>query len=215
VVKRVVALVVVAAALWGRPVCASTNCTQKFTLIARTKGANPTFWIGEDLGGECHQSYLLQVSMVNGKAVLVRSDLDLQKDWKWLVAAMKRFRTEQPIELVKTEGRWRAKGVKWFVAAPAGNGKLMTAFRRHIEAGGDGGTSWNRKMGKKGILLPVVKGIDVEMVHAYECGLYVDYELTKVYYFAKSGYLLGFTGQKQLAAGGDTMHGFVLMRRTK
>ena len=214
--KRLLVLVAVAAVgLLGRVAEGSTNCTQKFTFLARTRGANPTFWIGEDLAGECHYSQLLQVAIVKGKAVLIRSDLELQKDWAWLAAPMKNFRTEEPIELMNVKGEWRTKGVKWFIESPARNEQLIDAFGRHITDGGDNGNTWNKKMGPDGIVLPVVDGFDVELVYYYDSGLYVNYEIYKVYYFAKSGYLLAFTGQKRLAVGGDTMHGFVLLRRTK
>ena len=147
--------------------------------------------------------------------MLIQSDLELQKDWQWLATVMKKFRTEKPIELANVEGKWRAKAVKWFVEAPAMNEQLIAAFGKHIMEGGNNGKSWNKKMGRSGIVSPVVNGIEVEMAYYYDSGLYVDYEIKKVYYFARSGYLLAFTGQKRLAVGGDTMHGFLLLRRTK
>lgn len=214
--KKVFAFVaVMAVGLWGRPVHASTNCVQKFTFIARTWGPNPTFWIGEDLGGEAGVSQLLQVTMVGGKTMLIRTDLELQKDWGWFAAAMKRFPAEEPIELVNIEGKWRTKGVKWSVEAPATNEQLADAFRRHIHAGGDDGTTWNRKMGSKGVVPPVVDGFDVEMTYYYPAGFYVNYDIAKIYYFPRTGYLLVFTDQKQSAVGLDTMHGFMLLRKTK
>jgi len=214
--KKVYGVILVAAVVfWGRFAAGSTNCTQKFTFLARTRGPNPTFWIAVDLGGECLASRLLQVAIVNGRAMLIQSDLEVQEDWGWLTTAMKRFRTEEPIELVKVEGRWRTKGVKWSVAAPAVNEQLADAFDRHIRAGGDDGKTWNRKMGVRGVVSPVVEGIDAEMLYYHDRGLYVNYDIAKVYYFPKSGYLLMFTEQKRPAVGGDTMHGFMLLRRTK
>ena len=46
----------------------------------------------------------------------------------------------------------------------------------------------------------------------YPEGLYVDYQISKAYYFPGSGYILVFTHQPLIASGNDTMHGFLLFK---
>ncbi|OQA00291.1 MAG: hypothetical protein BWY71_00770 [Planctomycetes bacterium ADurb.Bin412] len=62
------------------------------------------------------------------------------------------------------------------------------------------------------MVLPGFDGLSARLVYFYPAGLYVNYEIDRVYYFPKSRYLLIFTRQPQKAVGLDTMHGFLLFR---
>ncbi len=213
--RRILAMVLMTGVVLAGRAAGATNCEQRFALIGRTKGACPTFWIAEDLSGECHQSHLLQVVLAGGRAMLVRSELELQKDWDWLRRDMGRFRTEAPIKLVRVGDTWRTKGVTWYVRGPEEKPSLGRAFDEHIRSGGSGAASWNGKRGAEGVVPPRVDGFDAELVYYYGRGLYVNYDIAQVFYFPETGYLLVFTEQKKRAVGLDTMHGFMLLRRVK
>ncbi len=64
-------------------------------------------------------------------------------------------------------------------------------------------------------MLPPVDGVRINLVYHYPTGLYINYEINKVYYSPNFGYLLIFTRQPKLAVGLDTMHGFVILKIIK
>lgn len=199
---------------WGE--CfATTNCDQSFTFVGRTKGSNPVFWIGEDVGGECFQSYLHLLAVSGSKVNVITSDLELQDDWEWLLEGMKRFDLEVPLELVKKIAAWGPKTAKWTVTAPLKNDKLMAEFDNDVIQKGQALSDWNRVRKLKGVDLPVLDKISAQALYFHPGGLYVNYSISKVLYFAKSGYILVFTHQDKPAVGLDTMHGFILLRRSR
>jgi len=76
-----------------------------------------------------------------------------------------------------------------------------------------GANDWNEEYGLEEVLSPEFEGIKSELVYFYPEGLYINYEISKAYYFPNSGYLLVFTHQSMLASGNDTMHGFLLFKQ--
>ncbi len=194
---------------------ATTNCDQAFTFLARSKGNNPVFWIAEDVGEECFVSYLLLVTISPSKATLISIDLRNFGDWDWLKEGTEHLRTELPVELENQNGTWKITQTSEYIKPPPYNSKLSAQFDKHIRKGGSNGVSWNRNHGLKGILLPVIGGAKTKLIYFYPVGLYINYDIAKVYYFPKSGYILIFTHQPKLAVGLDTMHGFLLLKMVK
>lgn len=211
------ALLITAIAVYqvsAAPARASTNCSQTFTFLARTKGSNPVFWIAEDLDGQCSRSRLLQVAVAGSKASLFSADLKRQKDWSWLKERVNRFMTEEALELTGRNGVWKSSRAGWSVSPPAADANLAAEFQEHIRRGGSNARTWNKARKTGGAIMPVVNRIKVAPVYYYSDGLYFNYEISRACYFPKSGYILIFTRQKIHAVGLDTMHGFILLRRS-
>jgi hypothetical protein len=97
--------------------------------------------------------------------------------------------------------------------APPPDSAQLKLFEKEYALGDE--RSWNSKHGIQGINTPSVEGLNVRMVYYYPEGLYIDYTISKVYYFPRSGYVLVFTNQPRLASGLDTMHGFLLLKIIK
>jgi len=194
------------------PAGASTQCEQRFQFFFKTYGLNGTFWIGEDLTGECHFSRLLQLTPGEKTATLVTADLTKFGAWDWVEAAAEHLRIEKTEPWKEAEGSWRSADGKIQVTAPPPDAAQRKRFEEHIRQGGDNGCTWNQKYGPAGVVLPGFDGLSARLVYFYPAGLYVNYEIDRVYYFPKSRYLLIFTRQPQKAVGLDTMHGFLLFR---
>ncbi|UCF17062.1 MAG: hypothetical protein JSW59_06285 [Phycisphaerales bacterium] len=196
-------------------ILASSNCRQSFTFLARTRGSNPVFWIAEDIGGQCSRSHLHQIICTGSRATLTSSDLELQDDWDWLRRDLGRFMTEEPLKLVRNGRVWKPRQARWLVEPPGPRKDIMAKFDRHIQEGGSNARTWNGRQNHNGILIPELHNITAQMVYYYPGGLYIDYDICDAYYFPKSGYILVFTRQRKAAVGFDTMHGFLLLRRSK
>jgi hypothetical protein len=57
-----------------------------------------------------------------------------------------------------------------------------------------------------------IKGTKAVLDYYYPKGFYINYTIDKVYYFPREKVLLVFTQNEKLAAGMDTMHGFMILR---
>jgi len=194
---------------------AATNCEQTFTFLARTAGSHPVFWIGESVSGQCSQSYLHLLALSGPKVYGITSKLVLQKNWNWLGEAMKRFDTEQPLLLRKIGNLWKPKSARWTVKAPPENPALMNKFENLVIKKGRSLADWNHPGKTQNVVPPLLDKISAEPLYYYPNGLYVNYSIAKVLYFPRSGFLLLFTHQHKVAVGLDTMHGFILLRRSK
>lgn len=191
---------------------ATTNCKQAFTFLGMTQGTNPTFWITEELSAECDVTYLVQVAIHNSNATLISTEMELDGNCSRLKELMKCFVTETPVELINKNDIWKPGDESWFIKAPTFNQNHIIEFKKHISEGGNNGRSWNDERKLKGVLVPEINSVDARMIYFYPSGLYINYDISKAYYFPKSGYILIFTSQKKLAVGLDTMHGFILLR---
>ncbi len=58
----------------------TTNCHQTFHFFFLSQGS-PTFWIGEDLSGECNYSRLLQIGIKNSTVSVSKSELKEYNNW--------------------------------------------------------------------------------------------------------------------------------------
>lgn len=193
----------------------ATSCKQSFTFLLATAESNPVFWIVEDVSGECWYSRLIQITVENTKDTAIYLPLGGHGswNWRWLEKKMKHIVCQPAIELENQNGVWSIPGLSWHIEAPPSDSALLRLFQEEYNAGRE--RSWNVKYGIKGINVPSLEGIDSKLVYYYPDGLYIDYTISKMYYFPHSGYALLFTNQPRLASGLDTMHGFLLLKIIK
>ena len=191
---------------------ATSNCKQTFTFLGMAPESTPTFWITEKLSGECGSTDLLQVSIHDPNITLTSKEIKSENDSSQLKEVMKCFiTTEEPFELEKKNGIWKSDNIDWHIKAPDNNPKLMANFDKHIVDGGSNGTTWNKEQQLAGIINSEIHNTNTKMLYFYPKGLYINYEISNVYYFPVSHYILIFTNQNHLAVGLDTMHGFFLL----
>ncbi len=189
----------------------TTNCHQTFHFFFLSQGS-PTFWIGEDLSGECHFSRLIQISVSDSAANEAKSRLKSFQDWgnipeiKYLFAAYE----EKSLEL--KDEIWQNKEIK--IQPPTYDSLLAEEFNEHIVNGGSNAVTWLKLKGSAGIKLPTIEGINAKFVFSYKSGLYINYDISEVHYYPNR-YMLIFTHQRQTAVGSDTMHGFLIFRIEK
>ncbi len=191
---------------------ATTNCQQTFTLLGRTKGSTPTFFIVQDLSGECQSSKLLELALLPGGIKKIEIEFNEYNSSKWFQDRFSLFRAEPFIQLERTEDVWKHPYSRWKIKNPESDQKLKTKLDKEsvIEA-----VAWNRKNEKKGIQIPVFDGVKTEFIYFLPSGLYVDYEIDKVFFFEKTGFIFVFTTQKLKSPGLDTMHGFLVFKIIK
>lgn len=186
----------------------TTNCHQTFHFFFLSQGS-PTFWIGEDLSGECKYSRLLHISITDSTVAISESELEEYNNWENIPKLNSLFKvyTEEP--LILKGNVWENKDLK--VSPPDFDSLLYEDFSEHIVQGGSNAISWYQLKGKKGIILPNVEGIKTELLFSYKTGLYINYEISEVHYFLKR-YIVVFTHQPIKSVGLDTMHGFLILK---
>lgn len=186
----------------------TTNCHQTFRFFFLSQGS-PTFWIGEDVSGECNYSRLLHISINNSLASEAISELAEYNSWGNIPGLNSLFRIydEHPLELKNKI--WENKELK--IEPPQYDSILSEEFNEHIRQGGSNAVTWNKLKGSQGMKLPTIEGIKTKLIFSYKIGLYINYEISEVHYFPNR-YLLVFTHQPQKAVGLDTMHGFLIFK---
>jgi hypothetical protein len=192
---------------------AATNCNQSFTFLLATADHNPSFWIIEDVGGEYSYSHLIQISVEDTVVTCVSISRIGYGNWKWLQENANHIISEPATELKNQNGVWSIPGLSWYIEAPPRDSILLELFQKEYYAGRE--RSWNELYGIKGISVPSVERINITLIYYFPEGLYVDYTISKAYYFLYSGYILVFTNQPRMASGLDTMHGFLLLKIAK
>lgn len=198
-------------------VFASTQCVQDFKLLAVSRSPfRPVFWISEDVTGECFGSYLLQVVIEHPGYDLITTPLKDLPDWSALKEGIGHLVTEPPVKVEKErDGTWIIGESVGKVSAPARNPDFEESFNQHVHEGGSNGSTWNKEYGVDEISLPLIDGLDTELVVYYSGGLYVNYDISQVHYFQEAGYLVIFTHQAKRAVGMDSMHGFLILKATQ
>jgi hypothetical protein len=216
---RIVALITLIIACWVSLPAAASFVQQRYRFIALTSnwfrpgGFQYVVWIVEDLSGEANSSAILQVVLREDQApVLVKTRLREYGDWQWFLESVGKIESERFKVVWEEQGLFTPEDSGLFVLSPERNVDLMEAFRDSIRIGYSGAYDWNDAMGLGGVDPPRVEGSEWDLVYYYPGGLYIDYEITDVYYFPRPRYLLLFTHQDMLATGMDTMHGFIILK---
>ena len=176
----------------------STFCEQTFHFFFLSKGS-PTFWIGENLSGECQISYLYNISIRDSIVSVSKSELKEYNKWdelKNISGFFRKYKELDDNDLV--------------ITPPQFDPGLRDAFNNHVYEGGSNGYTWNKKHGLDGIILPTVENLKSELLFYYHFGLYINYKIASVHYFPDARLILIFTEQPLRAVGMDTMHGFLI-----
>ncbi len=188
----------------------TTNCDQKFTFFFKLQYDN-TFWIGEDLFGECGESNLIQIFLENEKLMVKKMPLAEFERWEWIEPIRKAMRTEifyalevGSKQVIDDDSR----GIK--LSKPKENKRLMSQFTKEFAE--NCAKQWNQQMQADGIDEPQTLGMDLDLVYYHPDGLYFSYQMEKVFVFPESGHLLIMTKQAKRCAGGDTMDGFMIFK---
>lgn len=192
----------------------TTNCTQSFALLAKT---DRVLWIALDVNGECYYSHLLQL-IITDSTVLEVPPTQLTKfsDWEEIKRGIKHFHIDILIRLESSNGSWIAPEQSWTLQAAESNPQLFAQYNKfHRQFANDNGRLWNQTMGTAGVDLPIFTDIEMELIYAFPAGLYVNYQIAEAIFFEGYGQLLVFTRQKVLANSMNTMHGFLLFRKTR
>ncbi len=195
-----------------KPVYVTSSCKQVFNFMGLSEGPKPVFWITEDLSGECNTSRLLQVVMADSTPFVIYTELKESGNWDWFKKGVEYLQMKPALRLNNQDGIWTVERETWRIKTPSHDQNLSEAFDKHIRAGGSNGITWNKDRVSDGVILPQVEDAKTNLVYYYRAGLYINYEIDKVYYFPNFGYLLIFTRQSKLAIGLDTMHGFVILK---
>jgi hypothetical protein len=191
---------------------AASFCNQTFTFLGKTYR---TFWLTEELGGDCEHSLLIQLAVNDPNVTLIKTNFKNYVDCSKFKETMAYFDVETPVELTNKNDIWKPDKGSWFIKAPDHNDGLMKKFGDHVHEGGSDGRSWHDKYKQKGFLPPQAHNTKTKILYYYRPGLYINYTISKAYYYPRSGHILIFTNQKALAVGMDTMHGFILMEIIK
>jgi hypothetical protein len=186
----------------------TTNCHQTFHFFFLSQGS-PTFWIGEDLSGECQISRLLNISVNDSSGSVSQYELKEYNNWDFVEESKTVFRKYEEQSLKLKGNIWQSKDLK--ISQPLYDSLLAEEFNEHIVQGGSNAYSWLKIKGKDGIILPKIEGIKTELLFSYKSGLYINYEISEVHYFPNA-YLLVFINQPRKAVGLDTMHGFFIFK---
>ncbi|MCU0451732.1 MAG: hypothetical protein MUC97_18110 [Bernardetiaceae bacterium] len=186
----------------------STNCEQAYRLLFKARH-EPTFWIGEDLYGECGQSNLVQISL-EPAAAATRLPLAKFAEWGWAEGLKANFATEPAEELPSQGAEARHHHMALALQAPPENAKLDLLFKQ--EFGEYCAPQFNKILGRAAIDLPRFEGARADLLYHSPGGLYFNYRLGKAYLFPDSRLLLVFTKNPLRCQGGDTAHGFLIFR---
>jgi len=188
----------------------TTNCEQKFTFFFKVQYDN-TFWIGEDLYGECGQSNLIQIFLREGKPIVKKMELAHFERWEWTEQVKKAMRIEKPYIFMPNSNKIiddANTGIK--IKPPRQNDRLYNQFIENFAK--NCARQWNSAMQESGIDVPQTWNMDLDLVYYYPEGLYFNYDIEKVFVFPESSLLLVMTKNKERCAGGDTMNGFLIFK---
>lgn len=206
---RIIALLLVSIAITYTPMAFSTtNCEQTFTFFGATSdGFNYnkiTFWVGEDVSGECLWSHLIQVTILDTTFIVKYAE------WDWLKQEFNNFGGLPFEKLRSKEGIWSDSAGSFRISAPAPDSvEIRKIYQSSYEA------QWTARHGMDTIKLPQIQEVLTKLVYYYPVGLYVDYKISDAYYIPSQKLLIIFTHQPHLAAGFDSMHGFLIFRIIK
>ena len=147
----------------------STYCEQTFHFFFLSDGS-PTFWIGEDLSGECEISYLYNISIRDSKVSVSKSELKEYNKWDEIKNISGFFRKCKELD-----------DSNLVIAPPQFDPGLRDAFNKHVVEGGSNGYTWNKKHGLDGIILPNFDNIKTELLFYHQAGLYINYNILPVF----------------------------------
>lgn len=212
---RIIALLLVSIAITYTPMAFSTtNCEQTFTFFGVTwdiyNQNKITFWVGEDVSGECMGSHLIQVTVSDTTSCIHTAYNVNYANWDWLRHGFSNLSGLTLEKLSNKEGSWSDSAGSLRISAPPSDTlEIRKIYQSSYEA------QWTARHGIEAIKLPQIQEVLTKLIYYYPVGLYVDYKISDAYYIPSQKLLIVFTHQPHLAAGFDSMHGFLIFRIIK
>ncbi len=188
------------------PCLAATNCVQKFGIlgIVQNREGNHVVWIAEEIFGECMWTRIIKIELLDDSVKVVVDNS--YRSWKSIREDM-----GQPIEgafteFTKENSTWKFNNKLYHVTIAESDTGLYNEYKRKV----NDPQGWNGQY-RTDVTLPEFSSEKVRLIYYYPRGLYLNYSVDQIY-FLQENFLLVFTKQPLLAPGGDTIHGFLLLK---
>lgn len=192
---------------------AATSCSREFEFLGATNELEPMIWIGKRVGGECYYSSLITIALTDSGAKVKGSSGDFEFDYSAAKAVLLRFRQLQTTTYKVTQPHCTVVADNCCLGTTERAPELLDSLNKLI---GDGevveAARWENIMAQAGIEIPATSGCRVELAAFDPGGLYVGYEIERMFTFESLPYVLLFTRQRRLDFGLDQLHGFLLLK---
>ncbi len=188
----------------------STSCEQEFTLLGFILGEPSTFWILEDVGGECNYSRLIQISLSKDRKINEGASFFAQyKQTKKFQESISELNHVNVDTLISKNGRLTVPSKSWLLSPPPLNDSLYGEYSYNANANFTP-AQWNTEKAVKGIMQPNFENCTSQLLYIYPNGLYVNYDFDKGYYLRDRGLIIIFTKNQHRGSGLDSMYGFLI-----
>ncbi len=180
----------------------STNCVQTFEFVGSTisNSGVPTLWILEHVSGECHNSKLIQISLVDTLISYSESNFTKYENTSSFKKSFAEFELLPQFELANSNGwfNYIQRG-RFSLKEPVADTALLAKYfndgiRKHPHP----------------VIDPLFKGVKLKYLYSYTSGLYINYKINKVLFLPTQSIVILFTSHPLVSSGGDTMNGFII-----
>ncbi len=155
-------------------------------------------------------SHLIQVTILDTTSYIHTTFVVKYAEWDWLKQEFNNFGGLPFEKLRSKDGIWSDSAGSFRISAPPSDTlEIRKIYQSSYEA------QWTARHGIEAIRLPQIQGVMTKLLYYYPVGLYVDYKISDAYYIPSQKLLIVFTHQPHLAAGFDSMHGFLIFRIIK
>lgn len=192
---------------------AATNCSREFEFIGATNEMEPMIWIGKRVGGECYYSALITIALTDSGARVSGTSSDYELDFDGVQLAVSRLRQLRTTAYMQIDSQCTPIAERCCVGTKTRAPELLDSLKQVLIDGEIVEASlWDRVMGNRGIELPTATVCRFELAACDPGGLYVDYEIERMFIFESLPYVLVFTRQRRLDFGLDQLHGYLLLK---
>ena len=189
--KRQTILYIMLLFFLGELLFATSICDQTLKLVALVNQETPTFYIFEELSGECLQLRLHKITLSKESYtndfdvhyITKLNDEGVENLQKGIAQPILQLSNESPQNIEFEDGAWKIDNLNWSMMNPDINDDLLD---KAIKLSPLVGSIWFEQYGMDGIMLPEFRNIETELVYFHPRGLYVNYDITDVYYFPKN-----------------------------
>lgn len=126
-------------------------------------------------------SYVHLIALSNKGASVYLIEMPY-KSWQWLAEGLTQLGGMGFEELGKKNSIWTPREVPtpWAMRAPPIDSLLGRELKRYLSELWTEG--WYGRYRQKGIILPRFEGVSAKLLYHYPSGIYVNYDIEKVYY---------------------------------
>ncbi len=184
--KKYIALFLI---LLASDLFSTTCCEQKFDLLGLDTSKTKILYLTETLSGECYCVNLVRLEIREDKILeqvqryRVEETLEkTQEQVKQEISDKINPTLENPVEFVYQASFWQSPLYDWQIKNPITPPNLLDRIYNNQFING---YIWNRANEESGIVYPEFINNKVLLMYYHPAGLYVDYVIEKIYYFAK------------------------------